>query len=209
MILTPFKPFSFLLILLTFPAICFAQSDSVNTEWEILKNENGISLYKKKHVSGYNSIKIETALKSTPEQINLFLLDIEHFPTWIHRCNSAKIIQTGKSKISYLITIQFPFPFLNRYVVIESTHKLNKQELIINSKSILQEQAKPDMVQIPFLSASWKAISDPSGMVNITCEMTTIPGGNIPSWLYNLFFVEAPFQTMLNLQQELLVLNSK
>jgi hypothetical protein len=195
---------AFILYLIFIPFFSQAQYGPEEVEWDLLKNDHDIAIYKKKHSSGFNTIKIETELRATPKQINRFLLDIDHFPDWIFRCDSTKMISAGQNTHSYLITIQFPFPFLNRYAIIESNHQLNDHELVITSKNLIPKEALPKMVQIPFLSANWTAKTTSSGNVKIIYEMTSDPGGNIPAWLYNLFFVEAPFQTMLNLKQEIL-----
>lgn len=193
-----------ILYLLFYPLYLSGQTNAESFEWELLKNDDGILIYKKKHNSGFNTIKIETDLSSTPKQINRFLLNIDYFPKWIYRCDSAKVLSVEDNKNYYLISIQFPFPFDNRYAVIESIHHLSDKELIITSKNVMPDYSVSKMVKIPFFSACWTAKSTSEGNVRISFEMTSDPGGNIPAWLYNFFFIEAPFQTMLRLKEELL-----
>jgi ribosome-associated toxin RatA of RatAB toxin-antitoxin module len=192
------------LSVLLFHSFTYAQGKEDLVTWKHLKNEDGIDVYKQQHANGLSSVKIESELESTPDQMIELLLKVDHYPHWIYNCQSASQISRSKNKIEYLITIQFPFPFQHRYAIIESTYEIGEHELIISSKNILRDPPRDDQVQIPFFEAVWRAQMTSSENVKITYIITSDPGGKIPVWLYNLFYLEAPIQTMKNLKMEML-----
>ena len=57
------------------------------------------------------------------------------------------------------------------------------------------------VVRLTQATASWTFKPLENGVVQVTSQAHVNPGGALPGWMTNLFLVDAPFKTLLNLKR--------
>lgn len=55
-------------------------------------------------------------------------------------------------------------------------------------------------VRVSRIDGFWEFAPKEGGEVEVTYQVHTEPGGNVPSWLANKFVVEAPYNTLRQLR---------
>ena len=60
---------------------------------------------------------------------------------------------------------------------------------------------KSGIVRIEEAKGIWKFTQKENGETKVLYQFLGDPGGNIPSWIINIFIVDGPYKTLMNLKQ--------
>jgi hypothetical protein len=60
---------------------------------------------------------------------------------------------------------------------------------------------KPDLVRIKNYWQRWTIEPRENGMIHIVLEGFVDPGGNVPSWLYNMVITDTPLKVMRGVKE--------
>ena len=179
-----------------------------DNEWELRKDKNGIKVYTKTHAgSRFIECKVQTTAKTELSKLIKIINDVENYPVWMANCKSASVFsKTNDSLRIYYQKTRVPWPMHDRDVVLEYrvvTNNDEHYEAIINSiTDVIPE--KENIVRIKEAKGRWVINKVDKNTVEITYQYYGDPGRNIPSWLINMFIVNGPYETLLNLKNSVI-----
>lgn len=181
----------------------FQSQSGVENEWDLRKETNGILVYTRNYPdSPVKEFLAVTTCNSSLDRVVELINDIEGYPEWLRSCKLVKSIrnQPGKSTINY-VEITFPWPLSNRDGIWESTTVTHNESLFyakIRSRPDLVPEKK-GIVRMHYANGFWKVEKLKNGKTKITQQFFADPEGNIPGWVVNLFLVDGPYDTFMNL----------
>ncbi len=198
--------------MLIFFFLAFLPSSNTPGTWLFVKEQDGIKMYNRtSQHSSFNDIKIETDFVGTLQQIANILADVEKYTGWAYSTKQSVMIK----KIStydfiYYSLIDVPWPATDRdfYAHCKMTFDSASHTLRVTSASIknfLPE--KKNIVRIPLSNGSWTITAFPNKRLHVEYILELDPGGNVPTWLINLFSTKGPLETFENLKQKMKLLN--
>jgi hypothetical protein len=178
-----------------------AQTET-KTEWSLRKDANGIKIYTRDYPdSPVKEFLAITTCSYSQEKVIVIINDIERYPKWLRSCKSVEPIKNIKDSFTVnYVEISFPWPLSNRDGIWESTVKENGPVYYAEIKSrpeLVPE--KEGIVRMHNACGSWKVEKLTNGQVKITQQFFADPEGNIPAWVVNLFLVDGPYDTFMNL----------
>ncbi len=174
--------------------------------WKLSKEKDGIKVFTKSNdSSGIKEFKAVTSIKADISQLVKIINDVENYPGWLANCRSSntyKIINET-TRIDYLKTA-VPWPLNDRDAVFEFKITIDTDEYFeatMNSvPGIIPE--KKDIVRIRKAKGKWIFKKSDKKMVDITYQFYGDPEGNIPTAIINLFIVNGPYKTLLNIKNQ-------
>lgn len=194
--------------LIVFAFLLFNLSFTSSIDWELRKSSKGIFVYTKQSPnSDIKEVKCVTNFQSNLKNLVYFIKDISSHPQYIYQCKSSFIIKNvNDSELYYYHETDAPWPVANRYGVVYYKITQNNITKVVSIKSngvLGMYPNQPDLVEVPVLTASWTFTPKSDGTVDGEYYLYLNPGGNIPSWLINLFVVDGPYNTITNMKEML------
>jgi hypothetical protein len=174
-----------------------------NNKWELKKSENGIKVYTRKDkVTGNVEFKAITEIETTIEALIKVFKDVNAYTKWMADTKKSKILKKVDSNKQYIyIEAESPWPFQNRDMIlfqkITKTKNGTKIEIIGKPNYI---PYKKGITRIEKVIGSWKFIQLQNNKIKIIYQFMADPGLNIPDWVINLFIVDGPYKTLMNLK---------
>ena len=184
----------------------YATSLTDGNEWKLRKDKNDIKVYTRTHTdTGIVECKIETTVKTEISKLVKTINNVENYPAWMNKCESASVFNkiNDSLRIDYIITA-VPWPMKDRDIVLEYRTVSNNNEhyeATINAITELIPE-KENIVRVKEAKGSWVFNKIDKNTVEITYQYYGDPGRNIPSWLINMFIVNGPYETVLNLKEQ-------
>lgn len=174
-----------------------------NSSWKLVNDVDGIEVYTR---TGENSnvkeIRIICTVKTSMEQMTNFLSRVPLYADWVYKCNSSLLLkQKSQSEFSYYITLDFPFPFDDRDLFIDSKHSIDPTTGVYHSSSVLGKTKglpNDEFVHISEFESRWEITPQKQGELLVDYTAISNPGGDIPVWLVNLVITKGPKETMKN-----------
>lgn len=185
---------------------CCNSTTSFNSDWEIKKNENGITVYSRKtENSDFLELKCITHIETSLTSIVALLNDWETYPQWVYRCQKSTTLKTiNQNQLIHYQTITVPWPAQDRdFVVNVQLSQDEKTKTVIQKAICKADFIHPiaDYVRIKVFNATWTLIPNKDGTVELIYQLLVDPGGNIPAWIVNLAAVDGPYETTLHLKE--------
>jgi len=190
----------FFVILCTF--MCMITAVKAQDTWELRRNENGITIYSRRH-DNLVELHLLTEFNSTTDNLINQLVDIPNYVNWVYGNKRSGIIKKiNDHDIIYFTEAHLPWPIADRDLVIELTvtPATATNPLTIIAKSIEGIlPPKPHFIRVPYSVATWHVIPVPGNKIKIDYTFSLDPGGSIPSWLVNLTIATGPYKSFLKL----------
>jgi len=191
-----------LLFLFSFFAITLlslAQED-----WVIAKDRNGIKVYTRTpQGSKIKAFKAETMINASIPELLAALNNIAARKEWMYAIKKAvQVGETHSTAERYVYAeLSIPWPFSNRDLVIHEKiiHKDKAVDVIMKLHTGLVAKKK-GLVRMPVAQGGWFFSEVGNGYTRVRYEFFGDPGGKIPVWIINLFIVDGPYTTLLNLK---------
>jgi len=195
-------------IIIVFAFLLVNLSLTSTIDWELRKSSKGIFVYTKQSPnSDIKEVKCVTNFQSNLKNLVYFIKDISAHPQYIYQCKNSFIIKiVNDSELYYYHETAAPWPVANRYGVIYYKITQNNITKVVSIKSngvLGMYPNQPDLVEVPVLTANWTFTPKSDGTVDGEYYLYLNPGGNIPSWLINLFVVDGPYNTITNMKEML------
>lgn len=180
-------------------------------DWELVKQENGIIVYTRTLAgSYYKEFRGEMDLNTNIDELLAFIKDDEHCPRWRYKCIEMLNLSDGYIyKLSNL-----PWPFSNRYTVMQSETHYDKQDnsYTIRLKNIqrsnlpqhIQAQlpAQENTVQMRYSDGFWKfKPATNKDKIHIIYQMHGDADAPLPSELTRRGIINSAFMTLSNLKK--------
>ena len=176
--------------------------------WKVEKDKDGIKIYSSEIANAsFKAVKVECTFPGTFQKLASILTNVTQYPDWVYNTKKTQILrQNDFSDIVYYTETSFPWPFSNRDAVIHlqvRTDTVSKVMMIAGSNESSLVPEFFGKVRIPHYSANWVVTSPSPGTIKINYTIEADPGGNIPSWLANMFIDKGPYETFKKLGEKL------
>jgi hypothetical protein len=184
-----------LFFLATFPIGLFAQA------WEFEKEKDGIKIFTRKELnSSLKASRGEVTFKANLEKVNLLVGDAKNIDWWDKNISSVKVLNFERNKyIQYYIVYSVAWPLTNRDLALQasiSTDPVTGVRTVLAKPLLNVVPEKKDLVRIKKYWQKWTVQPLDNGYVRVTLEGFIDPTGNVPSWLFNLFVTETPYNAL-------------
>jgi hypothetical protein len=120
------------------------------------------------------------------------------------------IKQLGPGKLIYYSEIEVPWPATNRYFYANFDLKEDSLSHSIKVISLNLPDYLPvskDLLQVTFVKGLWNISTISKKAIHIDYILELNPGGNLPSWVLNLYSTKGPLETFENIRQKMTALN--
>lgn len=154
--------------------------------------------------SDFKAFKGEVVINTSIDRVLKVIRDTKNVPKWYYNSKHAEQLQriNEDQSLNYSIT-SAPWPVSDRDSVILATVTRHK-----NGNITINMEGQPDnyprqegLIRIPKLDGSWRLEKLAEQQTKVTLQITTEPGGDIPSWLANAMVVDMPFYSLSNLKE--------
>ena len=177
--------------------------------WNFVKEKDGIKIYtrvEQNHI--LKSSKGEAVFHAPIEKIYALLGNPKNTDWWDKGIKEIKVLAYDRYKlVQYYLVYKMPWPMVNRYLVTET--RITSDPLTGDRKfstkplpDVVPEKA--DVIRIRNYHQSWTLHPIDKEHVLVTFEGYVDPGGNIPSWFYNIVVAETPLRTIRSLRERVL-----
>ena len=186
-----------LLVLLMAPNI--ARSQPV---WELVKEAHDIKVYTAvQHGSAYRRFKATTTMETTMTSLLTVVQDVDSYTRWFAYSKKAELLlDKGDSRYVYMETA-LPWPFNNEDMIYRlTTHYLSASSVQVDLIGLPEFILPNKGIKRMKNSEGYILIEQNAALVQITYEMHSQPGGDIPAWLVNLHIHELPYRTLEQLR---------
>ena len=197
-----------LFYIISIVVLCGFSGDTYFTEWNLRKEKDGIKIYTRV-ASNTNIKEVKTVLtiNTSVDKLTNAIFDVENYSKWMENILNPKVLKKVSQNESYLYyEMDAPWPTQNRDIVNRTSISLDQSNgtTLISSTAVPNHIAeKENIVRITLSEGSWILKELPDGKVEVTHLLLVSPGGNIPGWVINMFIVNHPYETHLNLRKML------
>lgn len=184
--------------LLTLICINFAHAQE---EWQLKRTTNDLKVYTRNIAeTGIKELRITTQFETSLSSIIALLDDVPANTDWVYTSKVAKITeQLAPNDMYYYSVSDFPWPLQDRDLIVHSVVEQDPDSKVVTSTSYAVEEKYPHqkgIVRVTIFNSKWIFTPLPGGKVNIEYTVKTDPGGNIPTFLTNMFIDKGPVATM-------------
>ena len=181
-------------------------SQSTKFDWQIKKEESGISVYSRKTInSNFRELKSVAYIKTSLSSIVALIDDWDTYTQWVYKCGESKTLKRiSNTELIHYQTVVAPWPAENRDFVVNVKFAQDEKTKIVTIKSTCWADFIPRVdhhVRITEFSACWTLIPFKDGIVQINYQLLVHPGGYVPAWLVNMAAVDGPFETMVHFKE--------
>jgi hypothetical protein len=179
---------------------------AVAQSWNFVKEQDGIRIYTRKELSSsLKSYKGEAKIHAAMGKVCALLGTANNFDWWDKGFKTIKVLTYKDQQfIQYYFIYDMPWPVADRDLTVESVIKMDTAtgKYTVSSRPVLKAVPQnPDMVRITRYWQIWTVQAIDKENLYVTLEGAIDPGGNIPSWLYNMLVTEMPMKTMRSLRE--------
>ncbi|MBV8389583.1 MAG: START domain-containing protein [Mucilaginibacter sp.] len=177
------------------------------TAWKFITEKDGVKVYTSEVPgSKVKAVKVEALIDATESQLIAVLLDINTSTEWEYHVKSATLVkQVSPSELYYYCEVNLPWPVANRDFVahISVTQDPNSKVVYMDGPTVPGfVPEKKGMIRIKNSTGKWVITPQESGQLKVEYSLHVDPGGNIPSWLVNMFAAEGPVQQFKKLRMQ-------
>lgn len=171
--------------------------------WELERDEEGIVIHTRNiEGSGFKEYKAEASMEGSLDDFISIIRDVDDYPEVFSNVESARILESTDSSLTYYMTSDAPWPVRDRDAITRLTIDKGVSNLVINVSSKPEYLDELDgYVRIEETRGSWNVKVVEDGTLNIQLQMHAEPGGSIPSWLSNRVIVDGPFEDFQNIRK--------
>ena len=177
--------------------------------WSFVKEKDGIKVYTRLETnSSLKSFKGEVTFHAPMEKVCSMLGNANNTDWWDKAISDLKVLGYEKNKyVHYYLVYNMPWPLTNRDLVAET---------IITSDPVTGDYyftanplpdkvpEKQKLVRIKKYQQTWTVQPLEKGFVHVILEGSIDPGGNIPTWFYNMVVAETPMRAIHSLRARVL-----
>jgi hypothetical protein len=194
--------------LLVFICLLFQISVKSQEDWVLKKDKDGIKVFSKKTEKfKINEIKVESTFDGRISQLAAVLLDVSNHGHWVYRSAKSQLLKMlSPASLLYYSETYCPWPFENSDLVMQLTITQNAENkvMMIEVKNI--EGYLPDkkgIVRLKYLRTTWTVTPLPNNQFKVDYKIQVDPGVSVPAWLLNIFTINGPYETFVNLKKEI------
>ncbi|MEG0862592.1 MAG: START domain-containing protein [Pseudomonas sp.] len=167
-------------------------------DWKQAKNEDGIKVDLSEVAgSDYKAYRGVTLIKAPLAKVRALQEDVAGACAWIHECKTQKLLKAEGDQSWTYTQFNTPWPVTPRDSILHVTTTVEADGSLTRKlegvpKYLPEEKG---FVRVAKVEGFWKL--QPKGNdTEVTYQVHTEPGGNVPSMVANKFVVDAPFNTL-------------
>jgi hypothetical protein len=194
------------ILLLAFSVVVSAHA-VFGQEWTKEKEKDGIVVFNRKmEDSKLKEYKGTVKVKTSVDKAVAMFTDVSRHEKFMYKCKAGSVEVLKKENASSFYTymvIETPWPAASRDVV--THYKVSKPDKsgavlieLVGAADLIPE--KKGIVRVPKMRGYWKISPTGTGMVEITHQAYSSPGGNVPESMANSASVDAPFSMLMSLR---------
>lgn len=178
-------------------------------DWVLEHEDERIVVYTKKDsTDNIKTYKAESYIKHPAESIFAVYTDFENYPEWFEELEQILMIDTtfgeNYTVYDYYSVIAIPWPFDDRELVQSfKTEKLEEGRYLLYSTPLEYSFYNEDFVRVEDFYQRTELIDQGNGTTKILMEGKYDVGGNVPSWLINMFVVSGPMNAVESIENYL------
>ncbi|MCI5056328.1 MAG: START domain-containing protein [Flavobacteriales bacterium] len=188
----------FAILLFAFSSKIIAQEG----EWTLRKDQSGVRIYTQQtENSKLQRFKAVAEFNCPYESIVKVLRDYDKFEDWMYSLEEAEVLVNETDHDVLYQETDLPWPCDNRDVVMERFFKKTPKGMIIELEA--QKGYKPlkdGVARMTYAVGSWEFTTLDNGKTKVVYQFLGDPGGQIPTWVVNLFLVDGPHKTLLKIR---------
>lgn len=173
--------------------------------WRLAREdkERDIRVYlKRSAVSAYQDVYSVTTLSGSTLAIEAILNDAAAMNEWAARVNHARIIKREKNQVWMYIQYRLPYPLKPRDVVVVATRNHANGVISIDSKAVKGNLPEQDgWVRLTQVESRWRLTPLQRNRVKVELWGSALPGGLVPSMVYNYNLPDDAMQTFRMLRR--------
>lgn len=186
----------------------FINTSSAQYDWKLEKEKNGIKVFLSSvKASDFKAVKVECTFPGTYAKLITILSNVSQFNQWVYKNKTGHLIkQNNPFDFIYYIETHLPWPMNNRDGVVHlriKTDSLPRLLTIVGTGEPDLIPKIPGKVRMSHFKSNWKVIMLSPQLIQITYILELDPGGSIPAWLANSFADKGPYETFINLAEQL------
>lgn len=183
--------------------LCVLAGLAQAAEWKLAKEEDGIRVYLQTVPgSAYKAYRGVTRVKADMLTLRELQEDAAAACSWIHECKVQKLLKREGEQAWTYTKFNAPWPVAPRDSIVRITSHMGASGVLRRELHGMPEYL-PEVdgyVRVSRIDGFWEFAPKEGGEVEVTYQVHTEPGGNVPSWLANKFVVEAPYNTLRQLR---------
>jgi hypothetical protein len=176
--------------------------------WELKKDKDGIRVYNRPGThSKFNDLRVETVLATSLSGLTAVILDIKNYPHWSFNTKTSYVLkQVSPSELYFYSEINSPWPASNRDLAV---HLRITQDAVSKVLHIKADEVpgfippKENIVRVPMSRETWTVTPLDLTTIKVEYELEIDPGASAPAWLVNTFATKGPFETFINLKEQI------
>jgi len=190
--------FALILFVLLSDIEALAQGD-----WNLKINKEGIRVYNLKNdTSVFKSLKVETFLNISSDDLLAIITDIPNHKDWVYGTKLSYELKRVSSLETYFYkVVKSPIPLANRDLVAHMKISKGADKAIkIETEAANSFHKKVDgLVRVPLFNEVWLITPFTEKLVKVEYFLKLDPGGYVPPGLVNLFASKGPYESFVNL----------
>jgi len=192
----------FLILLIIIPFLLQASDD----DWKLRKDKNEIQVFTKKlETSNIYKYMVKTKIQASVQEVYEQVIDFNENLKYMELADSLAFLDHQKNKryINYM-RFDMPWPVTNREMVMDMHVEILEDRIRLVSDDLPNYIEKnEEYVKIEDFHEEWTIKkSRDTDKTQIIIVGWVNPGGNIPTWIVNLFSVRTPFRFVSGIVNE-------
>jgi hypothetical protein len=180
----------------------FSQSDG----WKLAKEKDGVKVYTRvAENSKLKEFKTVADVNAAPEDLVQVLLNADEYPSWMANIKKSELVEQPTEDVFFAYSeLSVPWPFDNRDNVIKSTITSDTKTGSYRVDMTMVPDYLPEkkgVVRIVEGGGYWAFTPNGDGTTNVYHEFFADPAGRVPAWLVNMFIVDGPYKTIMELRE--------
>lgn len=181
------------------------------TQWDIVKEENGITVYNRTVTgSAFNEFKAVAIINARIETVGEVLRDVASYPSWAADIVKAKVIQKisdDNMLVYFHQNVQWPVEDRDMLLKINTLTDFSKgrSEIRIIGVNSPLIQSPNGTTRVKEISGQYLLEYIEREHTRVTYSVKSDPGGSIPASLANMSSKDIPYRTLLGLKKMVLL----
>lgn len=173
-------------------------------EWTTAKKKNGIEV-QTKEFPGWpiKASRSWVAFNGTQKEVVDYLLEWDKRPDWTKDLIEIKLLHKNKNEFIVYWKYDVPWPAEDRDMITKIIMDQDTEGTIFLRYTGLPNYVprKDDAVRIERIIGYWRIRQLEENIVEVATQAKTTTGGDIPTWIANMFIEENPYETLKALRE--------
>jgi hypothetical protein len=179
---------------------------AAQSDWTLKKKQSGIEIYVR-DATGSNFKEFRGIMNLSNVKLGSLLAvfdDPASYTRWMHNCIEAKLLKiiSTHERITYTVT-HAPWPVWDRDIVSHALISQDPKTLAVSIRITGKaDYIKPveKRIRVSMMKGLWIFKPLESGGIEVSYQMHSEPGGELPAGLSNMASVDLPFYTLIKLR---------